>query len=363
MKKACYALAAALALPAAAQAQSSVTISGFVKAGVEHLRLGDSAKRPPSEVRVVDDSSRLIFGIAEDLGGGLRAIAQLDMRVTIDIGTLALTGNNFVGLQSRSWGTLSVGRYDLHYQHTASEIGSKGASNKANNAALLSYAGGGGTGIATGNTRTANVVRWDSPKWGGFTLTAAYSANPLATEADIGSGTRKGRAWNLNPAYASGNLLAGYSHWDQKADAAGAGSDQRADRLYGSYAWGGLKIGLAWDRSKIRNGLTGAEESHRTAWSIPVRYATGRHTVYADYSRARDDKAIAGANGARMWALAYAYDFSKRTSIGVTYARVRNDAAATYNLFNATASAGSPSGAVIAGEDPRMIAVTVKHAF
>jgi predicted porin len=355
-------LALALALPVAALAQSSVTIGGYLKASVEHLWLDQTVKSPASEWRVADDSSRIIFALAEDLGGGLRAIGQIDMRVGPDSGALSGAGNDFVGLSSKSWGTLTVGRHDLHYVHSVSEISAKAGSYKATNISLLSYAGGGGTAI-TGATRTANDVKWDSPNWGGFTLTAAYSANAPGVEADIGSGTRKGRAWNLNPAFTARNWQIGYSGWDQKADIAAAGSDQRADRLYGFYAWGGLKVGLAWDKSKIKNGLTGAETSNRAAWSIPVRYATGSHNFYADYSRARDDRAIAGADGAKMWAFAYVYDLSKRTSVGATYARIRNDAGAVYNLYNSAGAQGSPSGAVAAGEDPRLIAVTVKHAF
>ncbi len=353
---------AGLALPGAALAQSSVTLGGYLKGSVEHLRLSQTAKSPASEWRVTDDSSRIIFAVAEDLGGGLQAVGQVDMRFTVDSGALSAAGNNFVGLRSKSWGALTIGRHDLHYDRNVSEISSKAGSYKATNISLLAYAGGGGTAI-TGATRTANDVKWDSPNWGGFTVTAAISSNAPGAEADIGSGTRKGRAWNLNPAYAASNWQVGYSHWDQKADVAAAGSDQRADRLYGYYVWGGLKVGLAWDKSKIRNGLTGAESSNRTAWSIPVRYATGSHNFYADYSRARDDRAIAGADGAKMWAFAYAYDLSKRTSVGATYARIRNDAGAAYNLYNSAGAQGSPSGAVAAGEDPRLIAVTIKHAF
>ena len=64
-----------------------------------------------------------------------------------------------------------------------------------------------------------------------------------------------------------------------------------------------------------------------------------------------------------MIALAYAYDFSKRTSVGLTYARVANDAGAFYNLYNSAAGQGSPSGAVAVGEDPRILSVALRHAF
>ena len=66
-----------------------------------------------------------------------------------------------------------------------------------------------------------------------------------------------------------------------------------------------------------------------------------------------------------MWAFAYVYDLSKRTSAGVTYAKIRNSAGAAYNFFtNANTGAfGSVNAAPAAGEDPRLIAFTVRHAF
>lgn len=353
--------AAVLAMPGSALAQSSVTISGYLKMAAEHLKLGQSAKSPGSETRVVDEASRILFNVTEDLGGGLQAIGQVDLRVTLDTGALAGNGNNHVGLRSRDWGTLTLGRWDLHYSLTPSEIAAKAGSYKAQNIALLAFAAGGGTAVAV-NSRSASTVRYDSPRWGGFALTAAYSANAGAAEADIGSAARKGRAWNLVPSYTSANWQAGWSHWNAKPDAF-VGADERANRVWGYYLWGGFKIGLAVDRSKLVTGATGATASDRTAWALPLRYATGRHNVYLEYSRARDDRATAALDGARMLAIAYAYDLSKRTSVGVTYARVNNDAGGLYNLYNSAAAQGSPSGAVAAGEDPRIWSLAVRHAF
>src|SRR5450759_2245868 len=92
------AVAGALAAPGVALAQaSSVTISGMFKVGVDNINYSGAtsngntpagliANGSPgrignrSENRVSDNSSRIIFGVREDLGNGLAAIAQLDMR-------------------------------------------------------------------------------------------------------------------------------------------------------------------------------------------------------------------------------------------------------------------------------------------
>jgi predicted porin len=368
------AVAGAFALPGAALAQSSVTISGFAKGGFESLSMGNSARANNSQTGVVDDSSRVIFNMREDLGGGLAAIAQVDMRWSLDQGALSAAGNNHVGLQSKNWGRLFVGRQDVHYFGRESDLTVRG-SLRADSISILAYAGnavpgGAAGGVAIANaSRTPNIVHYTTPNWGGFSAVLAYSSQPItagagaAGEADIGSGVRKGRAWNFAPNFAAKNWNIGWSHWNSKPDAFGA-LDQRADRLFGSYKWGGFKLGLAWDRSKLKAGATGVETSNRTAWSIPAHYEWGNHGIYGHYSVARDDKAAVYAGlqtGAKMIALSYAYNFSRRTSAAFTYARIRNDTSAAYSLFTMT-GLGIGAG-TLAGEDPRLWAVTLRHAF
>ena len=108
---------------------------------------------------------------------------------------------------------------------------------------IVSAAGGGGTIIAYG-TRTPNLVFYESPSWGGFDITAAYSANPgAASEADLGSTTRKGRGFNVVPRYMTQDWGIVYSYWDAKHDASPV--HQRADRVWGFYKLRGLRIGAA----------------------------------------------------------------------------------------------------------------------
>lgn len=381
-------VAGTLGFPAAALAQSSVTISGFLKVSLEDLKIGNygcgttPSCRPAGthsgESRLTDDFSRIVFNVVEDLGGGLQAIGQIEWRIAPDNGADGggAVGNSHVGLRSKSWGRVFVGRQDLHYLNRESNLTAKNDL-KADSVSILAYAGGGATAIASGS-RTPNVIHYMSPNWDGFTLIAAYSTNPAAaSEADLGSAIRRGRGWNLVPEFARSNWRIGYSYWSQKADAGGnalaspaapgnSNADQRADRLYGSYRWGGFLVGFTWDKSKIKGATSGVELSRRTAWSLPLEYRVGRHTVAGHYTKARDDQATVARDGAKMIAIGYAYDLSKRTSLGVSYARITNDAGAFYNFFTSTSAAvGSPSGAVspIGGEDPRLLSATIRHAF
>lgn len=366
------AVAAAMA-PGLALAQSSVTISGIFKVGVDNISLGQRASGTNhSETRVTDNSSRIIFNVTEDLGGGLQAIAQMDGRFAPDISTtFNASGNTWVGLRGKSWGTLTLGRHDLHYGKQPDDIASKAGALMGTAVSLMDYAGGGSVAIANG-TRTNNVVRYDTPQWGIFSGTLAYSTNATGVEADLTAlnTTRKGRAWNVNPVLTGSVWQLGYSYWNGKSDAAPVAvapattNDQRGDVIYGYYRWGGFKLGAAWNKSRLRSAGGNAVLSNRTAWTIPVSYTWGKHNVYAHYTKARSDRQITNT-GASMFAAAYVYDLSKRTTLGVTMAKITNSSAGTYNFFtNAnTGVFGSVNAAPLAGEDPRLIAVNIRHAF
>ena len=374
------AVAGALSAPVVAFAQSSVTISGNIKMSLQQYKISNaSAARAgtnTSQSLIHDDSSRIIFNMTEDLGGGLQAIAQIDWRVTPDAGADAIGGNNHVGLRSKAWGRVFFGRQDLHYFGRESDLTVKNDL-QSDSISLLAFVAGAGMpagGIAIANaTRTANIVHYTTPNWGGFTGVVAYSFNAAAPEADIGSTGRKGYAWNVAPTYEGRNFTIGYSYWNSKADAnaIAANVNQRGDRLFGSYRWGGFRIGLAWDKSKVTNegvnnvvtGTTTAAK--RDAWSVPIEYTWGPHWIGGHYTKANNDKATSGIDdGAKMWAIGYNYSLSKRTSVGLTYAQISNDTGATYTPF--TGNGGLGGGAAhtaLPGEDPRFWSMTIRHAF
>ncbi len=378
MKKKLLAVAVvgAFALPGTALAQSSVTISGTFKGSFESLSYGQSSKaNSRSQTGVADDSSAIRFNVVEDLGGGLAAIGQLDIRFTIDgQAAIGAAGNTYLGLESKSLGRILMGRQDLHYVNTASDLAVYGALT-ASNQALMSFLGGGTTAIA-GATRSANVVHYTTPNMGGLTTVIAYSANATGNEADIASSMRKGRAWNVSPTFTHKDFNIGYSYWNSKNDGnataasiatlTAVAGDQRGDRLAGAYNWGGLRVGLAYDKSKIVNNVAGTGTvSDRIAWSLPVQYTWGNNGVYAYYTKARNDKATAAIDGAKQFAVSYAHLLSKRTSVALTYTKITNDVGANYQLFTNTAfglgNSAAQTGA--AGEDPKLWAITVRHNF
>jgi predicted porin len=415
----------------AAFAQTTVTITGKLMGSAGNYTIGGRAAGSTgagNEAILRDESSRIIFLVREDLGGGLAAIGKFDLRPSItDTGAMGNTGESYVGLTSPTWGTIALGRFDFHYGSHASYTGTHGGL-MTNPTAVFDVAAAGTVALAN-QTRTNNSIRYGSPKWGDmFEIVVGYSSNPTAAsttpavvagpvgaapnnsigaaatynnqnESDLRSPVRKGSAWNIAPKLWGKNWEAGYSYWTAKPDLAIATNfngvtgvaiqpssvvKMRGDSLYGTYVWGGFRVGLAWNRSKIdstalaqpagglRAGIVeGATTplSKRTTWGIPLAYTWGNHNIYADFYRARADKApgFAGLDTkANFVGLTYAYDMSKRTTAAVSYSRIRNGAAASYNLFAAATPGGSlvtnPQG-VAAGEDPRYIAVTLQHRF
>ncbi len=389
------AVAGALAAPGVALAQSSVTISGIFKVSLENIRIGSKvALTNSSENRVADDSSRILFNVVEDLGGGLQAIGQADMRLPMASGNLiAMSGNTHVGLRSKSMGRIFVGRQDVHYGNTESDMSALAGDLRADAVSLLAFTAG-GVAIA-GATRTPNIIHYTTPNFSGFTAIVAYSTGSAGTssgqanvsnvgavvnattisapqQSDTATTIRKGSAINFNPNYAASNFQVGYSYWNSKPDggtaatsSGNANADQRSDKIYGSFKMAGFKVGLSWDKSRLKGNIgaaSGTTLAERTAFSIPVSYMMGNNGFHFHYTKARDDKATVAQDGAKMIALSYQYTLSKRTSVGLTYAKITNDAGAAYNLFT-TASLGNSGATAAAGEDPRMMAATIRHAF
>ena len=389
------AVAGALAAPGVALAQSSVTISGIFKASLENIRIGSKvALTNSSENRIADDSSRILFNVVEDLGGGLSAIGQADMRLPMASGNLiAMSGNTHVGLRSKSMGRIFVGRQDVHYGNTESDMSALAGDLRADAVSLLAFTAG-GVAIA-GATRTPNIIHYTTPNFSGFTAIVAYSTGSAGTssgqanvsnvgavvnattisapqQSDTATTIRKGSAINFNPNYAASNFQVGYSYWNSKPDggtaatsSGNANADQRSNKIYGSFKMAGFKVGLSWDKSRLKGNIgaaAGTTLAERTAFSIPVSYMMGNNGFHFHYTKARDDKATVAQDGAKMVALSYQYTLSKRTSVGLTYAKITNDAGAAYNLFTGTSLGNSPAAAA-AGEDPRLMAATIRHAF
>ena len=405
MQKKLIALAVAGLFAVPALAQTNVTISGKFVGGYDNYSVKDCqvASDCRSESRFSDQSSRVIFNIVEDLGGGLKAWGQLDSRFQVDTGgsnaagtNQWASGNTGMGLMHASWGKVTLGRWDVHYDEIWKYIGGNRAGSQQTNLAdgLMSQVAttaGGATSAQTVGfaTRTANLLMWDSPNWNGFTGRLGYSTNPTANEgtgvttAANSGNAGGGYAWTAALRYNNGPWTAGYSHYAsesenrQKVIVGGTNvaaiNDLTGDRIWLGYSFAmGLKLGFAYDWSRNDNGAAGAvgtTNQKRGAWYLPVSYSWGPHAVYASYARAGDTSNDMGLDtGASAWNIGYDYAFSKRTSMGIYYTALSNKSGGNYNLKSvggsgATAIGSGAAGTTGLGADARQWYIGMAHNF
>lgn len=205
MKKSLIALAVLGATAGAAQAQSSVTIYGIVDTGItfsNHNERTDTASNG-SKFGIDSgniDTSRLGFKGSEDLGGGLKALFQLEAGFTNDTG--ASDGQGFarksvVGL-SGNFGTVTLGRQSDILDDAGHAFTSvKDFGNFVGSPHLLDRLEG---------IRTQNSIRYDSMNLSGFTGSLIYGFGEQAGQ------TTAGQSFGAGGTYVHGPLgvYAGY---------------------------------------------------------------------------------------------------------------------------------------------------------
>jgi predicted porin len=415
MKKSLIALAV-LAAAGAASAQSSVTLGGIVKEGV--ARTSFSGASTGSNTALVDGSSRFLISGTEDLGGGLAAYFQIDSRFRSEDngntpGSLPATtsylgtGNTFIGLRG-GWGAFQAGKMDTHYCTSVNDdfAGNGTAVALAGSSCALqgfvNGSGGAGRSIAV-TSRAVNSLRYVTPNLSGFTGQVTYSFNPYGQERAVNATTPRGGATQLGLNYDQGPLAVRFSYWRYTltgaatavattaldgslagAPAAGAiagaqptPASQRAWTLGAGYDFGVAKVGLTYDRSELRDltagGFGAVGTAQRSVWILPVTVPLGTGQLMGTYARASNVKLGVGGTaantGAKMLSLGYNYPLSKRTSVGVSYTKINNDIAASYQLYtnsslgNAGQFGTTTANTLPAGTDQSLVYLGMRHVF
>lgn len=174
MKKTLLAAALLAGFAGIAQAETSVTLYGIIDTGIgynklkadgyDHSRIG--------MINGVKNGSRWGLRGNEDLGGGLRAVFQLESGFDSSTGSSAQGGRLFgrqatVGLASNSWGQLDFGRQTNISSKYFGSIDPFGAGFAQANI---------GMALSAANTvRYDNMVLYQTPSFGGFQMGVGYS--------------------------------------------------------------------------------------------------------------------------------------------------------------------------------------------
>ena len=368
MKRPLSLLFAAFLLSPACFAQSSVQIYGVMDVTLESARDG----RGTSGTRLGSNSSNLGFRGSESLGNGYSAIFQIEGSVSADSGAGTLnTRDTYVGLAG-PFGNVKLGLFSAPMRAMGGRVSFvPGGSSIANNLGLFTTLNGIQTGL---NSRLANSLQYQSPKFNDITATVVYSPGENRT------GGRNDVSYGTGINYANGHTYLGYayeSRRDKQVLALGDSNDWE-HRIAARHKMGGIVWGLAWDRLGSEGTFgTGAGAGfgsiERDSWQASAMYAWDQQDLMVHYTINDDLKCGGRANtgqcapasvadtGASNWAVMWHYHFSKRTMLQAFVTRISNEARALYD-FDVTPVVNATS-ARVPGADPLIYAIGIRHHF
>jgi predicted porin len=356
----------AIAIAAAVAAPSAFAAATVY--GLAHMGVASQDDGTDSGFSVMNNSSRLGIKGDEDLGGGLKALYQMEFSVQMD--GEGSTGNNGFGGQRNSFvglgggfGAVLLGRHDSpiklvgrKYDLFGDQIGNS-----------RSITGGNGTnGLIDG--RHNNVIAYQSPKFGGFDVLAAYvPGGAYGDEQDLGAkaANEKGDAltFSLNGAMGAFDMGLGYINIGTKKVGAFA-ADFEAVKLGLGYTIGAAKIVANYQNDNMAK-VTGGKGT-RDVFGLGASYkVTSAGTIKGQYYVA-DNNGSTKNSGGSLLNIGYDHAMSKNTSAYVNYAMASNEDAAAYTVNLAGSGSGENFAATSnasGAKDNSAIAVGVIHKF
>jgi predicted porin len=371
------ALAVLAAVSASASAQSSVTLFGVVDANVGVIRNGAAGS-----VKYLgasgNETSRLGIRGFEDLGGGLRAGFWLEGELFPDTGNLKgmdWTRRSTVSLISDTLGEVRLGRdYTPNYwtRYDFDPFGQNGVGSQGNMLVLnqpiqvsnqiAAFPGAvNATPLGSGAPtykRSSNAVGYFLPG----NLGGVYGQAMVA--AGEGS-TGLGKYTSGRLGYKSGPLNVAGSYGKTTLTSLGSHSLKELDAGV-SYDFGVVKLMGQYDKySYDKTAGTSALKDLMVGAMAPI----GKGTVKVSYNKVSISGEPTGVTGldngsARMLALGYVYDLSKRTALYTTYARISNDAG---TQFTVGGQGNGPSmlvnGQFLTGQTSTGYEAGIRHRF
>lgn len=367
-KKAALAAACAVTLTclsASARAQSSVMLYGEIDAGLAYANNVGGHAQYQLTSGLIDGSFWGLQG-SEDLGGGMKAIFTLERGFSLANGEGFNDHPYFVGLESESFGTVTLGhQYDSVHDYFAPFTLTGGAGGTA-------FAHPFDNDNANNTYLAANSIKYASPNFGGFTFGGMYAfSNGAGRFAD-------NRAYSLGANYSGGAFSAGVA-WlhnnGRGANGTGAyepfalpGPDDAANSVIdtfvgkqdtigvgASYVIGDVTLGAAWSRA-IQTGVVDAESDAglpsvafsnyevNAVWQVTPTVSLAGMYVYTKASAAHWHEGAVQA----------IYQLSKRTDVyaETIYQRATAGAPAAINAFDPAS-----------GRNQFVVATGIRHRF
>jgi predicted porin len=350
MKKSLLALAVLGAFAGVASAQSSVTMYGRVDLSIGK-ESGQSAKFMQN-----GSGSRLGMRGVEDLGGGMKALFNIEHRFNADTGAVTdasrfWTGRSIVGLEG-GFGQVVLGReYTTAFLQSQliadpwgwDTVAANGAGARIAVPTSVSPSGFFGYGGTVGLTGVGGIakVRNDS------SLTYKIAAGGVTFGAQIAEATdtlvsRQKKPFNFAVSYAGGPLTLAFAYEKTGREGAsaaaaslGGGSvSEKVTTFNGAYNFGAFKLGaFVGNGDSFDTGLK--HKSYMLTATAPL--GAGEFRTAFGQLKAEDQKVN------RMFALGYHYSLSKRSTIYVDMVNNSNQLAKDLGL-NVTSKTGYDVG-------------------
>jgi len=260
MKKSILAGLMVSTITAPAFAQNTVTLYGLIDEGFDYTNNVAGGKVYELQSGFAQGSRFGLKGV-EDLGGGLKAVFQLENGFNVNNGKLGQGGLMFgrqayVGISSSQWGSVKLGRqYDsvVDYLAQTTANGNWGGY-------LFSHP------YDNDNTdnsfRVNNTVKYTSPEFAGLQFGGTYS---FSNDTNFSNN----RSYSAGAQYTNGGLLlaAAYLQANNQSATAGGAINNGGDenfvgsklRIFGagaSYTFGPANVGISYTNTYVANPTT-----------------------------------------------------------------------------------------------------------
>ncbi|WP_426195431.1 porin [Massilia sp. DWR3-1-1] len=318
MKKSLLAVALLGAFAGVAQAQTAVQIYGTVDAGV--------TKRSDQTLAIGKRANNTLgFKGTEDLGNGLKALFQLEIRYEPDTGTIEqgaggvqrplFQGQSRVGLQG-DFGMIRLGRGLTAFQESSTAFEPwHGLPTPAGFQTDLQVAGYTSDPLGyTGNStnRFSNAVFYNSPEFMGFQVNTTIGMKEALGGPYVGRGTTAapqyaaGKEASTLPFSVSGTYKNGPAALMLAAERNAV--ESRLMSIAGSVmASNELKLMASYQRQNQSNTVNANPITK--AWILGANYTMGPGKILAGYGQKSPD----GVAKTKQASLGYEYSLSKRT--------------------------------------------------
>lgn len=295
---------------------SSMMLYGTADASVEY------AKGSQSVVKMREgEGAASRFGVlgSEDLGGGLKAIMQLEAGFNIDTGTEFFGNGTLFGRQAfvgvtNGWGEVRLGRQYSSVFYALLKLDPfslNGANSAFNN---FSSVASQGTGYVPYTSRFNNAVQYLSPDFGPFSFAA------FAAPGEVPGATSTGLSFGANAIYETPKALLFYGYLGQHGGAAMDSALFSNHFVGGSYKFGPVKLGALFEAASSDFKNTKSARGYGLTFNWEV-------TASDTFKAAITKRKVLGASDSPVFAtVGWDHSVSKRTMVYSRLVLVHNSA-------------------------------------